>query len=68
VISRLQDKTSEAQQLPPYVTLIEESNLPFGQDPTYLGVAHRPFAFRSPDMANLVLSPGMRRDRFADYH
>src|SRR5438105_11640695 len=66
VISRLQDKTSEAQQLPPYVTLIEESNLPFGQDPTYLGVAHRPFAFRSPDMANLVLSPGMRRDRFAD--
>jgi hypothetical protein len=63
VISRLHDK-QRASQMPPYVTLIEESNLPFGQDPAYLGAAHRPFAFRGPDMANLVLSPAMPRDRF----
>lgn len=66
VISRLSDKKSQPPQLPPYVTLIEESNLPFGQEPTYLGAAHRPFAFRGPDMANLVLSPDMPRDRFQD--
>ena len=66
VISRLHDNTSKRQPLPPYVTLIEESNLPFGQDPSYLGVAHQPFAFRGPDMANLVLSPGMPRDRLAN--
>lgn len=64
VISRLSDAKSDSPQLPPYVTLIEESNLPFGQDPSYLGAAHRPFAFRGPDMANLVLSPAMPRDRF----
>ena len=65
VISHLKDK-EENQKLPPYVTLIEETNLPFGQDPAYLGVAHRPFAFRGPDMANLVLAPGMQQDRFAE--
>jgi hypothetical protein len=65
VVSRLSAKSGPTQ-IPPYVTLVEESNLPFGQDPAYLGVAHRPFAFRGPDMENLVLPKGLPRDRFDD--
>ena len=65
MISRFADKSS-TRPTTPYVTLIEESNLPFGQDPAYLGPAHRPFAFRGPDMENLVLSPEISQDRFAD--
>jgi hypothetical protein len=64
VISRLQERSP--QPLPPYITLIEETNLPFGQDPSYLGAAHRPFGFRGPDMANLALPKGMPQDRLAD--
>jgi hypothetical protein len=64
VISRLQEQTP--QTLPPYITLIEETNLPFGQDPAYLGAAHKPFAFRGPDMENLALPKNMPQDRLAD--
>lgn len=64
VISRLQEQTP--QPLPPYITLIEETNLPFGQDASYLGATHRPFAFRGPDMQNLALPKGMPQDRLAD--
>src|SRR5262249_21537368 len=56
VVSRL--KPSGLQGLPPYVSLVEESNLPYGQEPTYLGPAHRPFAIRGPGMANLTLARG----------
>jgi hypothetical protein len=64
VISRISERSRE--RLPPYITLIEETNLPFGQEPSYLGAAHKPFAFRGPDMENLALSPGMKADRLAD--
>jgi hypothetical protein len=64
VISRLQEHAP--QPLPPYITLIEETNLPFGQDPAYLGAVHKPFAFRGPDMANLSLPQGMPQDRLAN--
>ena len=40
VVSRL--KSGDGRGLPPYVSLIEESNLPFGQDPAYLGPAYSP--------------------------
>jgi hypothetical protein len=49
--------------VPEYVTLIEESNLPFGQEPSYLGAAHRPLAIRGPGVANLTLAEGMTVDR-----
>src|SRR5262245_36995279 len=39
--------------LPPYVSLVEETNLPFGETPAYLGPAHGPFSLRGPGMANL---------------
>ncbi len=64
VVSRVHGTTR--QELPPYVTLIEETNLPFGQDPAYLGPAHKPFAIRGPGMASLTLSPTMNVNRLAD--
>lgn len=64
VISRVQGHVH--QPLPPYITLIEETNLPFGQDPAFLGAAHKPFMFRGPDMANLSLAQGVLRDRLTD--
>jgi uncharacterized protein (DUF1501 family) len=64
VVSRLEGSTRRS--LPPYVTLIEESNLPFGQDPAYLGPAHKPFAIQGPGMANLTLARGVTADRLAD--
>jgi uncharacterized protein (DUF1501 family) len=60
VVSRLRPTRAG---LPPYVTLIEETNLPFGQEPGYLGPAHGPFAIRGPGMASLSLVQGMTRDR-----
>jgi hypothetical protein len=64
VVSRL--RPTAGTGLPPYVTLIEESNLPFGQDPAYLGPAHGPFALRGPGMANLTLARGLTVERLAD--
>jgi hypothetical protein len=64
VVSRMQSR--QGSGLPPYVTLIEESNLPFGQDPAYLGPAHAPFSFRGPGMANLTLARGITVDRLGD--
>jgi hypothetical protein len=52
--------------IPEYVTLVEESNLPFGQEPSYLGAAHRPFAIRGPGVANLKLAEGLTIDRLDD--
>ena len=52
--------------LPPYVTLVQESNLPFGQDPAYLGPAHAPFALRGKGVADLSPPNGMTLDRLAD--
>jgi hypothetical protein len=50
---------SDRQGLPPYVSLVEESNLPYGQDPTYLGTAHRPFTLRGPGLEDLTLARGI---------
>jgi hypothetical protein len=64
VVSRL--RPSDLRGLPPYVSLVEESNLPLGQDPTYLGPSHRPFALRGPGMANLTLARGTTRQQLED--
>ena len=56
----------QGQGLPPYVSLIQESNLPFGQEPAYLGPAHQPFSLRGPGMADLSLVRGLTLDRLAD--
>ena len=64
VVSRL--RPTPGAGLPPYVTLIEESNLPFGQDPAYLGPAHAPLAIRGPGLANLALARSMTVDRLGD--
>jgi hypothetical protein len=64
VVSRL--RPTQGPGLPPYVTLIEESNLPFGQDPAYLGPAHAPLSIRGQGMANLTLVRGMTVDRLSD--
>src|SRR5690349_20116304 len=57
VVSRLSPAAPSG--LPAYVTLIEETNLPFGQDPAYLGQAHKPLALRGPGMADLTLARGI---------
>lgn len=64
VVSRVHENRRAG--LPEYVTLIEESNLPFGQEPSYLGAAHRPFAIQGPGMANLTLAQGIKVDRLDD--
>jgi hypothetical protein len=64
VVSRL--RPQGLRGLPPYVSLVEESNLPYGQDPTYLGPAHRPFSLRGPGMANLTLVRGMTPEQLED--
>jgi hypothetical protein len=45
---------------------VEESNLPFGQEPAYLGPAHKPFSLRGPGLANLSLARGLTLDRLED--
>jgi hypothetical protein len=52
--------------LPPYVTLVQETNLPFGQDPAYLGPAHAPFALRGGGVADLAPPKGLTLDRLDD--
>jgi hypothetical protein len=64
VVSRL--RPSDLQGPPPYVSLVEESNLPYGQDPSYLGAAHRPFTLRGPGMANLSLARGTTLPQLGD--
>jgi uncharacterized protein (DUF1501 family) len=64
VVSRL--RPTQGPGLPPYVTLIEESNLPFGQDPAYLGPAHGPLSIGGPGMANLTLARGMTVDQLGE--
>jgi hypothetical protein len=63
VVSRLRPNRTG---LPPYVTLVEESNLPFGQEPAYLGPAHKPFSLRGPGLANLGLARSLTLDRLED--
>ena len=55
-----------AAGLPAYVSLIQESNLPFYEDPAYLGPAHGPLAIRGPGLANLSLATGMSVDCLSD--
>jgi hypothetical protein len=61
VVSRM--LPTEGTSLPPYVTLVQETNLPFGQEPSYLGPAHRPFSIRGPGLANLALAKGVTLDQ-----
>jgi hypothetical protein len=53
VVSKL--RPSSGTGLPAYVTLVQESNLPFGQNPAYLGPAHKPFALRGQGIVDLTL-------------
>lgn len=64
VVSRVQG--DQLTGLPPYVSLIQETNLPFGEEPAYLGAAHTPFAIRGPGMANLTLTREMTVERLDD--
>jgi hypothetical protein len=64
VVSRL--RPNPGAGLPPYVSLVQETNLPFGEDPAYLGPGHKPFAIRGPGMADLTLARGLTLDRLAD--
>ncbi len=64
VVSRVQP--GDGRGLPPYVSLIEESNIPFGQDPAYLGPACAPISLRGQGMADLTLTKGVTPDRLAD--
>lgn len=56
---------SDGRGLPPYVSLIQESNLPFGEDAAYLGPAHQPFSLNGPGKADLKLAAGMTLDRLS---
>jgi hypothetical protein len=64
VVSKL--RPSVRGGLPPYVTLVQETNLPFGQDPAYLGPTHTPFALRGNGLADLSPPKGMTLDRLDD--
>jgi hypothetical protein len=64
VVSRLLPASGGG--LPPYVTLVQENNLPFGQDPAYLGPAHAPFALRGKGLADLTPPKGLTLDRLDD--
>lgn len=64
VVSKLQPARVDGS--PAYVTLVQETNLPFGQDPAYLGPAHSPFALRGKGMADLSLPKGLTLDRLED--
>jgi hypothetical protein len=64
VVSRVQP--GDGRGLPPYVSLIEESNIPFGQDPAYLGPACAPISLRGQGLADLTLSKGVTLDGLAD--
>ncbi len=63
VVSRMRPNNNG---MPPYVTLVEETNLPFGQDAAYLGPAHKPFALRGAGLANLTLARGLTLERLQD--
>jgi len=64
IVSKL--RPSQRAGLPPYVTLVQETNLPFGQDPAYLGPAYRPFSLRGPGMADLTMPRDVTLHRLAD--
>lgn len=64
VVSRL--RPNHGPGLPPYVTLVQETNLPFGQDPAYLGPAHKPFALRGRGLADLTLTRGVSLEHLQD--
>jgi hypothetical protein len=61
VMSRLRSDASS--DIPPYVSLYGMS---IGQDPGYLGVAHRAFAPGGQGLADLNLAAGVTRDRGQD--
>ena len=48
------------------MTLVQETNLPFGQDPAYLGPTHAPFGLRGRGVADLSPPREMTLDRLED--
>ncbi len=64
VVSRL--CRAQGAGLPPYVSLVQETNLPFGEQPAYLGPAHRPFSLRGAGMAELNLARGLTLEQLDD--
>jgi len=61
VISKL--RSAANSDIPPYVTL---RGLSRGQEPGFLGVAHRAFNPSGPGVENLRLARGVSEDRLAD--
>src|SRR5262249_53924461 len=64
VVSRL--RPSHGAGLPPYVSLVQETNLPFGESPAYLGPAHKPLSIRGAGVADLGLARGLTLERLED--
>jgi hypothetical protein len=62
VVSRLQGSRSG---LPPYVSMMGREGLGF-EDPSYVGVNHRPFIPNGAALENLSLSSEVSLDRFAE--
>jgi hypothetical protein len=58
VVSRL--RSGHTNDIPPYVSLYGQT---FGQEPGYLGVAHRAFTSQGPGVENLRLAYGMNVKR-----
>jgi uncharacterized protein (DUF1501 family) len=52
--------------LPPYVSLVQETNLPFGENPAYLGPAHKPLSLRNGALADLTLTRDVTLERLED--
>jgi hypothetical protein len=63
VISKI--RSGNLQGMPPFVSL---RGMTQGQEPAYLGVAHRPFSPTGPGRDNLRLAEGITAERLKDRH
>jgi hypothetical protein len=61
VVSKL--RGSSSADIPPFVSL---RGMSVGQEPGYLGVAHRPYAAEGPGLSNLRLASGVTTGRLDD--
>jgi hypothetical protein len=68
VISKL--RAGNREGIPPYVNLrdgpVVNLDGPIGIEPGFLGMAHRPFTPRGPDLENLRLARGVNREQLHD--
>jgi hypothetical protein len=64
VVSRV--LPNEGAGLPAYASLVEETNLPFGEIPAYLGAAHKPLTLRGGGLADLSLARGLTLEQLDD--